>query len=189
MNKSTAVLFEDKNALGVYRVESILPDGGVEVAIFSGPNAFDRAQSFAGSYKSLSERHANALEEIEDLNVTITRLTAENEELKEQVSVLEHNARVAPENNKALGEINKRLTAERDEAIAVRNDLIEQAALKSSCHEDMQLIMGRNNELLARIAELEAQLAKANAVNRAFANGLVDKPPVASCAAVKQKDS
>lgn len=43
-----AELIEDKNVPGRYRVESIDDDGGCEVAIFSGPNALDRAIIFAG---------------------------------------------------------------------------------------------------------------------------------------------
>jgi hypothetical protein len=45
---AVATLIEDRNAPGVYRVEAEVDDGGMEVAIFSGPNALDRAIIFAG---------------------------------------------------------------------------------------------------------------------------------------------
>ena len=44
-----AELIEDKNVSGQYRVEAQTDDGGCEVAIFSGPNALDRAVHFAGA--------------------------------------------------------------------------------------------------------------------------------------------
>jgi hypothetical protein len=43
-----AELVQDKNDPNVYRVEAVDDDGGCEVAIFSGPNALDRAIIFAG---------------------------------------------------------------------------------------------------------------------------------------------
>jgi hypothetical protein len=45
---TTATLIQDKNDQHNYRVEAIVDDGGCEVAIFSGPNALDRAIIFAG---------------------------------------------------------------------------------------------------------------------------------------------
>lgn len=45
-----AELIQDKNDAGTYRVEAIIDDGAVEVALFSGPNALDRAIAFAGNY-------------------------------------------------------------------------------------------------------------------------------------------
>lgn len=42
----TASLTQDKNDPSQYRVECILEDGGVEVAIFAGPNAKERAINF-----------------------------------------------------------------------------------------------------------------------------------------------
>lgn len=59
---SHAQLVTDRNVDGQYRVESILKDGGCEVAIFSGPNALDRAVVFAGSdyYSSWSDEEALA---------------------------------------------------------------------------------------------------------------------------------
>lgn len=56
-----AELIEDKNAPGQYRVEAIDDDGGCEVAIFSGPNALDRAVAFAGGsgyYEGWADRSA-----------------------------------------------------------------------------------------------------------------------------------
>ncbi len=51
---SRAELIEDRDHPGAFRVEAILEDGAVEVAIFSGPNALDRAIYFvatvAGAY-------------------------------------------------------------------------------------------------------------------------------------------
>ena len=44
-----ATLIEDKKNPGDFRVEAIDDDGGCEVAIFSGPNALDRAIAFAGA--------------------------------------------------------------------------------------------------------------------------------------------
>lgn len=44
-----ATLISDKNEHDTYRVEAIDDDGGCEVAIFSGPNAKERAIIFAGS--------------------------------------------------------------------------------------------------------------------------------------------
>ena len=44
-----AELIEDKEMPGQYRVEAIDDDGGCEVAIFSRPNALDRAVHFAGA--------------------------------------------------------------------------------------------------------------------------------------------
>jgi len=43
-----AEMIEDKEQPGVFRVEAIIEDGAVEVAIFSGPNAKERAIFFAG---------------------------------------------------------------------------------------------------------------------------------------------
>jgi hypothetical protein len=43
-----ATLIKDKHNTNDYRVEAIDDDGGCEVAIFSGPNALDRAIVFAG---------------------------------------------------------------------------------------------------------------------------------------------
>jgi hypothetical protein len=45
---TTATLIEDRDTPGQYRVEAEVEDGGMEVAIFSGPNALDRAVVFAG---------------------------------------------------------------------------------------------------------------------------------------------
>lgn len=52
-----ATLIEDQKAPGVFRVEAVDEDGGCEVAIFSGPNALDRAVAFAGGdyYESWSD--------------------------------------------------------------------------------------------------------------------------------------
>ena len=41
-----ATLVQDRELPGVFRVETIDADGGVDVAIFSGPNALERARSF-----------------------------------------------------------------------------------------------------------------------------------------------
>ena len=43
-----ATLIEDKNVPGQFRVEAEVEDGAVEVAVFSGPNAKERAINFAG---------------------------------------------------------------------------------------------------------------------------------------------
>lgn len=43
-----AELAQDKDDPNTYRVEAIDDDGGCEVAVFSGPNALERAISFAG---------------------------------------------------------------------------------------------------------------------------------------------
>lgn len=43
-----AIMIQDKNDASLYRVEAIDDDGGCEVALFSGPNALDRAIAFAG---------------------------------------------------------------------------------------------------------------------------------------------
>lgn len=43
-----AELVQDHNDANSYRVESIDEDGSCEVAVFSGPNALDRAIIFAG---------------------------------------------------------------------------------------------------------------------------------------------
>jgi hypothetical protein len=40
-------LFEDREHPGDFRVEATDDDGGCEVAIFSGPRAFERAEHFA----------------------------------------------------------------------------------------------------------------------------------------------
>ncbi len=45
----TAELIEDRKVPGQFRVEAQDDDGGCEVAIFSGPNALDRAIAFAGA--------------------------------------------------------------------------------------------------------------------------------------------
>ena len=52
-----ATLIQDKNDSNAFRVEAIDDDGGCEVAIFSGPNALDRAIVFAGGsyYASWSD--------------------------------------------------------------------------------------------------------------------------------------
>ena len=52
-----ATLISDKHSPGVVRVEAKDEDGGCEVAIFSGPNALDRAVAFAGGdyYSSWSD--------------------------------------------------------------------------------------------------------------------------------------
>ena len=47
--QTTAELVQDKSDPNIYRVESIDDDGSVEVAIFSGPNALERAIHFAGA--------------------------------------------------------------------------------------------------------------------------------------------
>lgn len=47
---SLAVLFEDKKTPGQFRVEATNPNGEVEVAVFSGPEAKERAISFASGY-------------------------------------------------------------------------------------------------------------------------------------------
>lgn len=44
-----AELIQDKENPAQFRVEAIDDDGGCEVAVFSGPNALDRAVIFAGS--------------------------------------------------------------------------------------------------------------------------------------------
>jgi len=43
-----ATIIADQKESGVFRVEAIDNDGGCEVAVFSGPNALDRAIAFAG---------------------------------------------------------------------------------------------------------------------------------------------
>jgi hypothetical protein len=48
MEMVKAELVQDKNDSGVYRVEAIIDDGACEVALFSGPNALERAIAFAG---------------------------------------------------------------------------------------------------------------------------------------------
>lgn len=48
MPENIAELAQDKDDPTVYRVEHIDSDGGCEVAIFSGPNALERAIAFAG---------------------------------------------------------------------------------------------------------------------------------------------
>jgi hypothetical protein len=46
-----ATLIEDRDTPGQYRVEAEDEDGGMEVSVFSGPNALDRAITFArGEY-------------------------------------------------------------------------------------------------------------------------------------------
>lgn len=45
-----AILVRDKQSADNYRVEFTDLDGGVEVAVFSGPKAYERAVRFAGSY-------------------------------------------------------------------------------------------------------------------------------------------
>ena len=47
---SIATLFEDRKVSGQYRVEAQDDDGGMEVAVFDGPNALDRAIIFASEY-------------------------------------------------------------------------------------------------------------------------------------------
>lgn len=44
-----AELIEDREVPGQFRVEAIDDGGGCQVAIFSGPEAVDRAIAFAGS--------------------------------------------------------------------------------------------------------------------------------------------
>lgn len=46
----TAELIQDKEDPKAYRVEYINDDGGCEVAVFSGPDALNRAATFAGTY-------------------------------------------------------------------------------------------------------------------------------------------
>jgi hypothetical protein len=56
-----AELIEDKEVSGQYRVEAQTEDGGCEVAVFSGPNALDRAVAFAGAsgyYDAWADRTA-----------------------------------------------------------------------------------------------------------------------------------
>lgn len=48
--KTVATLVEDKDVPGQYRVEAEENDGGMQVAIFSGPGALDCAIFFAGNY-------------------------------------------------------------------------------------------------------------------------------------------
>lgn len=43
-----ATLIQDKTDPAVYRVEAIDDDGGCEVAVFSGPNALERAITYGG---------------------------------------------------------------------------------------------------------------------------------------------
>jgi hypothetical protein len=43
----SAKVFEDRISPGDWRVEKIDDDGGIEVAIFGGPNALDRAIEYA----------------------------------------------------------------------------------------------------------------------------------------------
>jgi hypothetical protein len=60
---SIATLFEDRKTPGQFRVEAEDEDGGMEVAIFAGPNALDRAIIFAGGgayYTEWSDPHALA---------------------------------------------------------------------------------------------------------------------------------
>jgi hypothetical protein len=47
-DKLNATLIEDRDTPGQYRVEAENDDGGMEIAVFSGPNALDRAIIFAG---------------------------------------------------------------------------------------------------------------------------------------------
>ena len=53
-----AELINDANNNTDYRVEKITDDGGIEVAVFSGPDAAERARTFArryyGSFKDRS---------------------------------------------------------------------------------------------------------------------------------------
>lgn len=44
-----ATLVQDASNAAAFRVEAIDDEGGCEVALFSGPNALDRAIAFAGS--------------------------------------------------------------------------------------------------------------------------------------------
>ena len=57
-----ATLVQDKNDPNSYRVEAFTDDGGCEVALFSGPNALDRAIAFAGGnyYEKWSDPQALA---------------------------------------------------------------------------------------------------------------------------------
>jgi hypothetical protein len=53
-----AQVFEDRQVPGEWRVERVDDDGAVEVAIFSGPHARDRALAYAdrqyGSFEEIS---------------------------------------------------------------------------------------------------------------------------------------
>lgn len=49
-------LIEDKNTPDQFRVEAIDDDGGIDVAIFSGPNSMDNAVNFAATtYKDFAD--------------------------------------------------------------------------------------------------------------------------------------
>jgi ribosomal protein L37E len=48
--KTIATLVEDRDTAGQYRVEAEDDDGGMEVSIFAGPGALDRAIFFASEY-------------------------------------------------------------------------------------------------------------------------------------------
>ncbi len=48
-NALTATLVAERNDPTAFRVEAIDDDGGCEVAVFSGPNALDRAIAFAAA--------------------------------------------------------------------------------------------------------------------------------------------
>ena len=56
---TTATLITDRVVANAYRVESIDDDGGCEVAIFSGPNALDRAVIFAGAVGGYYDGYAD----------------------------------------------------------------------------------------------------------------------------------
>ena len=57
MDLEPAKVFEDRQWPGDWRVERIDDDGGIEVVIFSGPNARERALRYA-------DRHYGDFEEI-----------------------------------------------------------------------------------------------------------------------------
>ena len=58
MTAEPAKVFEDRRCPGDWRVEWVDDDGGVEVAIFSGPNARERALRYAdrqcGNFREVS---------------------------------------------------------------------------------------------------------------------------------------
>lgn len=78
-----------------------------------------------------------------------------------------------PERADEIASIRSKLTA----AEAERDDFMEQAALKRDCHKDMQALMVRNNELLARAEAAEAreaQLLEALAQEEEYLHGTMD---------------
>lgn len=50
MTQRVAELFPDEGSEGDIRVECLGEDGEIEVSIFSGPRAMERAMAFANSY-------------------------------------------------------------------------------------------------------------------------------------------